>query len=68
MENRIVTGTCSICGGPVSVPTVWHSIIPPVPTCERCGAVAAQHGPVMPMMQPTHRTITTNRTEYIMEG
>lgn len=52
-----VIGTCSICGGRVTVPTVWHGIIPPTPTCEYCGATAAAHGPVIPM-QPQRCTIT----------
>lgn len=51
MKNTI--GTCSICGGRVSVPQVWHGIIPPTPTCEACGAVAAEtYGPVIPMQRP----------------
>ena len=49
--NNII-GTCSICGGRVSVPQVWHGIIPPTPTCEACGATAAEtHGPVIPMQR-----------------
>jgi len=74
MENRTVIGTCSFCGGPVSCPSAWWSIIPPVPTCESCGAVAAQHGPVIPMMptqqwpivKPYHITTTdcTNLVEW----
>jgi hypothetical protein len=55
--DKIVIGTCSVCGGPVSVPAVWHGIIPPTPTCERCGAVKADnYGPVIPMI-PANRTI-----------
>jgi len=54
--NSII-GTCSICGGPVSVPSIWHGIHPPQPTCERCGAIAAQHGPIIPM-QPNSIRIT----------
>lgn len=43
-------GTCSRCGGRVSVPTIWHGVVPPIPTCESCGATKAQpHGPVVPM-------------------
>lgn len=42
-------GTCSICGGPVRVPAVWMGIIPPEPTCASCGAVKADHGPVIQM-------------------
>lgn len=57
MSNMTV-GTCSICGGRVSVPMVWHGIIPPTPTCENCGAVAAQHGPVIPMQPATPVRIT----------
>lgn len=45
-----VIGTCSLCGGPVTVPQVWHGVIPPTPTCADCGAVKADmHGPVIPM-------------------
>lgn len=35
-------GTCSRCGGPVMVPSVWMGVVPPVPTCARCGATAKQ--------------------------
>lgn len=42
-------GTCSLCGGPVTVPTIWHGVIPPTPTCQQCGAHAATHGPIIPM-------------------
>lgn len=42
-------GTCSLCGGAVTVPTVFHSVHPPTPTCSSCGATAAAHGPVIPM-------------------
>lgn len=47
--NDQTIGTCSICGGPVTVPAVWHSVLPAVPQCRSCGAVAASHGPVIPM-------------------
>lgn len=51
-------GTCSICGGPVSVPSVWYGVTPPVPTCEHCGAVRQDsYGPVIPM-KPAPRTWT----------
>lgn len=59
-------GTCSICGGRVSVPAVYHSIIPPVPTCDRCGATAAQHGPVIPMTP--RQTVVTTTTTTTTEG
>ena len=43
-------GTCSICGGPVMIPDVWYSTIPPIPTCGRCGARKRDpYGPVVEM-------------------
>jgi len=57
--NRAM-GTCSICGGCVSVPTVWWGVIPPTPTCEACGAVPVEaHGPVIPM-RPGRRGRSSN--------
>lgn len=44
-----VIGTCSLCGGAVSTPELWGGVLPPNPTCTRCGAVAANHGPIIPM-------------------
>lgn len=48
MSEKTV-GTCSICGGRVSVPFAWWGIYPPVPTCESCGATKRDHGPVVDM-------------------
>ncbi len=62
--GRSVIGSCSICGGPVTVHTTWHCVIPDTPRCERCGAVKAEvHGPVIPMVpaQPM-RWATTDAT------
>lgn len=61
--NPQVIGTCSICGGPVTVPGVWWGVgAPPTPRCERCGAVPQQaHGPVIPM-QPAPWIWTTTTT------
>lgn len=45
MDNRV--GTCSLCGGPVVLPSM---MLHPVPCCARCGAQAKNpHGPVIPM-------------------
>lgn len=44
-----IIGTCSLCGGPVSVPMVWHGVYPPTPTCTGCGAIKRGHGPVIDM-------------------
>lgn len=35
-----ILGECSICGGNVIMPTIWHGIYPPTPTCSTCSAVA----------------------------
>jgi len=56
--NHVVVGTCSLCGGPVCVPTIWMSVVPPTPTCANCGAMEDRrpnYGPVIPMV-PTNNT------------
>lgn len=58
----IPIGTCGLCGGPVTVPADWHSVTPPTPTCQACGAIAAQHGPVLPMVPAPPPAITTTGT------
>lgn len=46
-------GTCGRCGGSVTVPTIWHGVIPPVPTCQSCGAVPRSALlPVLEMAEP----------------
>ena len=51
-----VIGTCGICGGPVEIPSVWHGIIPPVPTCTHCGATQKNsYGPVLDMNPNQYR-------------
>ena len=50
MDREI--GQCGNCGGSVVVPTVWLGVIPPVPTCTRCGATAKPKGPVIEMNPP----------------
>lgn len=48
--HKQVVGSCSQCGGVVSVATVYMSVNPPVPHCEKCGACAAPpRGPVIEM-------------------
>lgn len=52
-------GTCSRCGGRVSVPSNWMSVVPAVPTCEGCGArPVAPHGPVIEMGEPHPLKVT----------
>lgn len=48
-----VIGTCSICGGPVTVTNPWMGLFPPIPHCNSCGAVPKQpHGPTIDMKKP----------------
>lgn len=57
-------GTCGKCGGAVMVPTIWYGIIPPDATCQKCGAIAANHGNILPMIDApkkyTNTTFTIN--------
>ena len=55
--NKQVIGSCSLCGGVVSVATVFMSVNPPVPHCEKCGSCAAPpRGPVIEMTPLTAAT------------
>ena len=48
--NSRIVGTCGLCGGPVTVPMLWHGINMPPKTCRDCGAIAKEdYGPVLPM-------------------
>lgn len=52
-------GICNICGGRVTVPDAWYATVPPVPTCQSCGAVKTlSNGPVIEMEQPKRRPET----------
>ena len=53
-----------MCGGTVWVPAVWYGVIPPTPTCKRCGAVATQPQlPVIPMIpRGNYQVSFTGRT------
>lgn len=59
MNQKI--GTCSLCGGCVVGPTVWHGINQPPVWCETCGATGADHGPVIKMTR-LPRSITSTGT------
>lgn len=55
-------GTCSICGGRVTLPEVWMGVVPPIPRCASCGATKKQpHGPVIDMERPKDSRATINR-------
>lgn len=66
LYDRLTVGSCSICGGDVTVPKVYMSTIPPTPTCSKCGAVARSLLPVIDMVPSTpinyKLTITTGGT------
>lgn len=55
--NNKPVGRCGICGGVVSVPLVFHSVVRPPPRCEKCGAVADESAdlPTMPMVPGSGR-------------
>ena len=49
-------GTCSVCGGRVTVPEAWYSTKPPIPRCESCGATVKQpYGPILQTENPTRK-------------
>jgi hypothetical protein len=62
--NDTVLGTCSNCGGRVTIPFHWMSVVPPVPTCESCGATALPNGPVIPMGPPVQPAVSRNTKIY----
>lgn len=59
-------GTCSNCGGRVTLPEIWMGVIPPVPTCQSCGATQKQpHGPVIEMERPDPNKVTRSRAALV---
>lgn len=45
-----VHGTCGKCGGMITTPQHWSGAVPPIPTCNSCGAqVKNPYGPVLEM-------------------
>lgn len=70
MESKKPIGKCGDCGGLVTVHEgPWWGINPPVPSCERCGAVPDQHAhlPVLPMrhcQSPADFTSTNMGVQY----
>ena len=38
----ITVGTCSLCGGRVTIPQSYMSTVPPIPTCQSCYATKAE--------------------------
>ena len=57
-------GTCSLCGGRVTVPDAWWCLDPPVPTCQQCRArQKPSHGPVIEM-DPASRPLPDGVPSY----
>lgn len=54
MEQKPI-GTCSLCGGDVCLPTVWWSVLRPMPACIKCDAVV-DHRKTMPEIPMCDRT------------
>ena len=64
MMDRVV-GTCSLCGGQVTLPGIWSGVVPPVPQCSSCHATAKSSGPVIEMERPrtaANFVLTDSRT------
>lgn len=61
--SKQAIGTCSLCGGPVMVPSVWLCVVPPVPTCARCGATAKQAFGKTIEMEPQADAMIAEKTE-----
>lgn len=49
MTKRLL-GTCSLCGGDVTVPATWHGVFPPTAECTKCGAIPANSKPTVEMV------------------
>jgi hypothetical protein len=61
--NVTCIGRCSLCRGRVVVPTIWHGVIPPRPTCERCKAVASDNpDPVTIITMEQVQATTSNQS------
>lgn len=52
-------GTCSICGGPVQIPSAWsHATLPPPQKCAKCGAKPREpYGRTIPMEPAEQETL-----------
>lgn len=62
-------GTCSLCNGAVMIPDMWGGIIPPVPTCPRCGSTAqAPHGKIIPMEKPANNDFKFVQGDKVIYG
>jgi len=57
-------GTCSLCGGRVTLPSAWYGTTPPIPTCESCGATKkSPHGGVIEMEPPRRKSLVEKMEE-----
>lgn len=61
--NDVIVGTCSICGGPVVIPSIILSTVQPTPFCRKCGARKVEdYGPTI-KMEPLSKKSGTNSPE-----
>lgn len=68
MNNKVILGTCSICGGRVSVASVTWSTSPPSfiggggnfrASCENCGAYPkTSYGPTIEMIKQSFPSVS----------
>lgn len=56
-----ILGSCSQCGGDVTVPESYMSVVPPVPTCKSCGATVKR-----PVIE-TENPVTVDSRKFLTE-
>lgn len=59
---NVIIGRCSLCQGDVSMPLTWSGTVPPVPTCQSCGAVKDRR-PVIEMIKLKKESTCLKETE-----
>jgi hypothetical protein len=63
-----VLGTCSVCGGAVTVPRAWMGMLPPIPQCRSCGATKKQpNGPVIEMEPRPRHPVRVTTSGFIKD-
>lgn len=65
--NKILVGICGHCRGRVTIPGIWFSVTPAVPTCDSCGRVAATPGlPVLDMELPPEQQYPNHYSRFLV--
>ena len=61
--SETTVGTCSICGGDITLPAVWWYCCTTRLQCSQCGAYPAENKPVIPMQNK--RIVQTEEKEAV---